>query len=216
MLRRFGQRTATGLRLILDWYGALGMVVLAIAMVLWLMLAHQWAGVPGVVFGIVLMACWPSLFARAMEPDPVDESEYGASFDAMEQRDREILDKASEFERVNKARDQWNLARRPGDNTSRSGVEMCAMPEPTTIVRPGKPAENDVCGQYRLHADCIADGERERPCAALLVEVDSRGLPTVRFFGPRPDGARERMAALTHYAEIILASISDANADASH
>lgn len=123
MLRRFGQRTVKGLRVMADCYGLVGSFVVGIVSSLLLSAAYQFGGLAGLVGGLALLAWWPSLFARALEPDPVDESEYGASFDAMQQRDREILDKAREFEKVNKARDLWNLARRPGDHT-RSGVEV--------------------------------------------------------------------------------------------
>lgn len=90
------------------------------------------------------------------------------------------------------------------------------MPPTAPIVRLGLPAESDVCGQYRHHVDCIADGERDRPCAALLIEVDANGLPAVRLFGPKPADARERMALLTRYAEILLDAISATNAQASN
>lgn len=90
------------------------------------------------------------------------------------------------------------------------------MPPTTPIVRLGQPAESDVCGQYRLHADCIADGERARPRAALLIEVDGHGLPSVRLFGPAAANARERIATLARYAEILIDAISVTNAEASN
>lgn len=90
------------------------------------------------------------------------------------------------------------------------------MPPTAPIVRLGQPAESDVCGQYRLHADCIADGERDRPVAALLVELDAQGLPAVRLFGPSPVGARDRVATLTGYVEILMDAIATANAAASN
>lgn len=51
------------------------------------------------------------------------------------------------------------------------------------VARLGLPAAENVAGQYRLHADRIADGEVPRPRMAVLVEVGPDGISRVYTFG---------------------------------
>ena len=53
--------------------------------------------------------------------------------------------------------------------------------------RAGYPDPADVAGQYRLHADRIANGELPRPSRAIVIEFDADGALAVTAFGPAMD-----------------------------
>ena len=55
-------------------------------------------------------------------------------------------------------------------------------------VRSGFPEPTNVAGQYRLHADRIANGEADMPANALLVELNAAGGLTVTIIGPPMEG----------------------------
>jgi hypothetical protein len=61
------------------------------------------------------------------------------------------------------------------------------------VARLGLPAVSDVAAQYRLHADCIANGEVPRPRHAVLVDIDASGQPVVYTFGMAEACSRERL-----------------------
>lgn len=127
MLDRYRTRYRTGLRVMFDGFGILGCAVLAAVMAVFVVvLAAQFGLLVGGLVAAAVLLFWPPQFAGLVEPDR-DETEFGASFDAMEPRDREILrgirERACEYERLSKARDLWNLMRRPGDR-SRPSVEL--------------------------------------------------------------------------------------------
>lgn len=128
MVRRFLDRTVKGLRVMADCYGLVGSFVVGIVSYLWLVAAYQFGGLAGLAVGLALLVVWPSLFARAMEPDPSDETEFGATFDALQRRDREILERnerTREHEHLSRLRDQWNTrAQDAANGPRRSGVEM--------------------------------------------------------------------------------------------
>lgn len=52
------------------------------------------------------------------------------------------------------------------------------------IARSGMPASENLPGQYRLHADRIADGEIAAPQNAILIELCQDGTTRLVEFGP--------------------------------
>lgn len=52
------------------------------------------------------------------------------------------------------------------------------------IARSGMPAPKNLPGQYRLHADRIADGEIAAPQNSILIELCSDGTTRMLEFGP--------------------------------
>lgn len=63
-------------------------------------------------------------------------------------------------------------------------------------LRSGLPDAANVAGQYRLHADRIANGETDMPANALLVELNAAGALTVTLIGQPMDGHSIKAALL--------------------
>lgn len=74
------------------------------------------------------------------------------------------------------------------------------------IARSGMPAEKNLPGQYRLHADRIADGEIEAPQNAILIELCRDGTTRMIEFGP---GMQRQMAT-----SLLLAATQLTNSQA--
>ena len=69
-------------------------------------------------------------------------------------------------------------------------------------VRSGLPEPTNVAGQYRLHADRIANGETCVPANAVLVELNAAGALSVTVIGPPMDGSCIKTALLAAAASI--------------
>lgn len=80
------------------------------------------------------------------------------------------------------------------------------------IARLGVPEVSDVVGQYRLHVDCIADGEMPRPARAVLIETTADGRQIVSVFGNEKDHYREDVSLLANATTAIAEAIRHANA----
>ena len=63
-------------------------------------------------------------------------------------------------------------------------------------LRSGLPDTTNVAGQYRLHADRIANGETDMPANAVIVELNAAGALTVTLIGPPMDGHSIKAALL--------------------
>lgn len=68
---------------------------------------------------------------------------------------------------------------------------------------------NDLASQYREHAALVADGERPRPCRALLLEFDATGMPRIYQFGPAFGANRDAISALLGSLTILNANASN-------
>lgn len=82
-------------------------------------------------------------------------------------------------------------------------------------IRTGLPAQDDIPGQLRLHADRISNQEIPRPLAAIMLEFYDADTSALWLINIPTACARERIPIYSGAIHVLMRAIESANAEAS-